>query len=1023
MQAAQKLDDILASAPQSGAVDLSRHQIDDLGALLPRLAELTQLRRLDLSGNALSHLPQDIGLALPALAALDIRANRFRAGGVDDLIPALLSLPSLESLALSASEEEEERVVVALPDLLELNGTPLTLPEEEEEEEEEAQRMAASGGWEGQLQQQQQQQQQQQSHALGVGDLRGASPATQHSFQLQPSPTHAAAGLSHGGMSNLPPVHASPSAPMNASGGGSSFGAGMAVGASQQQQQQQQAASSSTFAVRSDHAAHQQAVRGAEVAMSGGDLEAVSQLFGSIAALRAGLEPGAEQTLQERYERHMQQTLHGLEQQLQHISDPFLKQGEILRAKHQLYEVCFGETIAMIAPTAPAFGEVLRRIRRVHTTLFEEVPAVIRAAVPAREAELDALRRDVGRAEDETRQLLAAAELLEHEAVSHSSEQLKLRASHEQTVKENARLRRAEKELQAQLRRARAEKDAGGGGGGGGGGRGGARGGVFEASLSLQPAGAAPEAGAAAQDGGREAASSSAAQTQQTQVAASAQQAPTPQPVRAISLKQLKDHMELVYASKVKFDHKCAAAHLPRETMEQHMYTYLNQRYGLKPLIVDHASAIIKAVNKCAPQDNDVAVFGKVRRAFDRSQLTSAFSFFCLLATHPLLVPLPPLSLSLCLVLGKVLRNEVDEEFRFVQQQLKQTVRDLLRVYLKGKFPLKGDREVGRILEQRAKGDVAEEEWTDIIKYMYVRSLATSAVFVFYLLATDSSTLFHAHTPLPLLVVNQVQPPGRAQPHRHGEGPLPAARQGGGVRAARDAVRQGGRRGCAARQQGGGRRVAARWRRGAHVYPVRVADEGATAYACCCFLHHLRHRCCCCCCRSVAAEDADRWRRASPPARCCLLLLLLDAADCLLTDPPAHTHTRPPPPFPPPPRTGAARFPAARARSLPARFPGLVPRRGQRPRRRAGRGAVPLAAAQHGRLEGTCADGAAALSPFPALRRRPLADDQSLSFPLLTRTSCPLACRTLLGSPARRSDSSSKRWTRGRTAASRFRRP
>ena len=83
------------------------------------------------------------------------------------------------------------------------------------------------------------------------------------------------------------------------------------------------------------------------------------------------------------------------------------------------------------------------------------------------------------------------------------------------------------------------------------------------------------------------------------------------------------------------------------------MYTYLNQRYGLKPLIVEHASAIVKAVNKCSPIDNDVAVF------------------------------------------GQILRNEVDEEFRFVQQQLKQTVAELLRVYLKGKHPLKTDGDIG----------------------------------------------------------------------------------------------------------------------------------------------------------------------------------------------------------------------------------------------------------------------------------------------------------------------------------------
>ena len=164
------------------------------------------------------------------------------------------------------------------------------------------------------------------------------------------------------------------------------------------------------------------------------------------------------------------------------------------------------------------------------------------------------------------------------------------------------------------------------------------------------------------------------------------QQSQQQQSVRAISLKQLKDHIEQIYASKIKFDQKCKQARLPRETMEQHMYTYLNQRYGLKPLIVDHASAIIKAVNKCAKQDNDVAVF------------------------------------------GKILRNEIDEEFRFVQAQLKQTVDELLRVYLKGKYPLKADREISRMLQQRQRGEVHEEEWSDIIKYMYNHKDALSLI-------------------------------------------------------------------------------------------------------------------------------------------------------------------------------------------------------------------------------------------------------------------------------------------------------
>ena len=66
-------------------------------------------------------------------------------------------------------------------------------------------------------------------------------------------------------------------------------------------------------------------------------------------------------------------------------------------------------------------------------------------------------------------------------------------------------------------------------------------------------------------------------------------------------------------------------------------------------------------------------------------------------------------------------RNEIDEEFRFVQKQLKDTVVELLRVYLKGKMPMKTDAAINRILKKRLFGDVEEEEWVDIIKYMCIR--------------------------------------------------------------------------------------------------------------------------------------------------------------------------------------------------------------------------------------------------------------------------------------------------------------
>ena len=56
---------------------------------------------------------------------------------------------------------------------------------------------------------------------------------------------------------------------------------------------------------------------------------------------------------------------------------------------------------------------------------------------------------------------------------------------------------------------------------------------------------------------------------------------------RELTLKQLKESIEDIYTSKTKFDEKCYESRQPRETMDQFLYTYLNQKYGLKSLIAE----------------------------------------------------------------------------------------------------------------------------------------------------------------------------------------------------------------------------------------------------------------------------------------------------------------------------------------------------------------------------------------------------------------------------------------------------
>jgi hypothetical protein len=46
--------------------------------------------------------------------------------------------------------------------------------------------------------------------------------------------------------------------------------------------------------------------------------------------------------------------------------------------------------------------------------------------------------------------------------------------------------------------------------------------------------------------------------------------------------------------------------------MEQFMYTYLNQKYGLKNLIIEWASTIIQSIKAYLRDDHQVTLFAKI---------------------------------------------------------------------------------------------------------------------------------------------------------------------------------------------------------------------------------------------------------------------------------------------------------------------------------------------------------------------------------------------------------------------------
>ena len=148
-------------------------------------------------------------------------------------------------------------------------------------------------------------------------------------------------------------------------------------------------------------------------------------------------------------------------------------------------------------------------------------------------------------------------------------------------------------------------------------------------------------------------------------------------PDAMLPLKKLKEDLASIWASKLESDTRAEDARLPQETLEQHLYTWLATRYGLRRLVVQQAATILRSIAQHANTDADVRVF----RA--------------------------------------VLRREVDEGFMDMANQLQSTVRELLRRHLRVAHPFKSEADLEDMVVVREDTHVRESEWGDIIQYMY----------------------------------------------------------------------------------------------------------------------------------------------------------------------------------------------------------------------------------------------------------------------------------------------------------------
>ena len=70
---------------------------------------------------------------------------------------------------------------------------------------------------------------------------------------------------------------------------------------------------------------------------------------------------------------------------------------------------------------------------------------------------------------------------------------------------------------------------------------------------------------------------------------------------------------------------------------------------------------------------------------------------------------------------GKVLKNQIDEEFWYVQVHVRQTVLSLLSTFIREKFPSKRADEIKKIVGELQSGrqPIDQNTWTKVIERMY----------------------------------------------------------------------------------------------------------------------------------------------------------------------------------------------------------------------------------------------------------------------------------------------------------------
>ena len=364
------------------------------------------------------------------------------------------------------------------------------------------------------------------------------------------------------------------------------------------------------------------------------DLEKIACMYDDIRSCAKDIDPALDKRFAADFDENVKEIMGELSEVIKNESHSYLTNAHMLAAKFSMFRVCQDKVAFLALKSSKKLGTIVKELGDANKGIFEQMGKLIFEAHPKYMQKINNVQAEVSRACSQNTTLVKTVERLEQELDAFKAQQKYSMQGFEEEKQELLR------ELESLQEENKKYLDT-----------------IIKHSKN--------NAGTALNTSTYEDKPKLLSQALSS---------------RTLSLRQLKEAIGEIYDSKAKFDEKCSESKMPRETMEQHMYTFLNQKYGLRSLIIEWVAAIITGIKTYSAEDNDVSVF------------------------------------------GKILRNECDEEFRFVQNQVRETVVELLRLQIKNKYLLKPANEIQKIVDEKIQGSLSEEEWSEIVKYMYNES-------------------------------------------------------------------------------------------------------------------------------------------------------------------------------------------------------------------------------------------------------------------------------------------------------------